>query len=1725
MNHMKNISSFLVLMIVSVGALYGTTPARAGTVYGDVNLDGQFTLADLNNLVDWLLLRTAPAPVGSPAFIRADVNGDGSVSLADLNLFVDRLLMRITWFPAETPNGLILTSPNGGQNWPAGTSQAVRWQAGTAIGHVNIDLSRNGGTTWESVAASIDAVPGSYAWTVMGAGSTNCIFRVSATANGTITSRSPAPFTISALSVSSPNGGETWRIGSTHTMVWNSLGVTSAQIELSRDGGGSWGMMASTVSAASGTWSWNVAGQASSNCLIRVSGAGTGTPSDTSNAAFAILPLPTVTATAPADGAQRILPGATVGVTFSEAMDHASAESAFSITGGVSGTFSWSGNTMVFNPSAALAQATSYTVTVAVTAMAAVDNVGLIAPCSFTFATGDFIPPRVTAMTPAPGALLTAVPSNIVVTFSKDIDPATINTSTIRLMRSGFDGTFGDGNEAAITPVSVTRTAANQATLDLTGLVLPDDDYRVIAQATTGGKALSFDGIDDYISAPQWLTGTTNQVTLECWARPMWDSWGPMVLHRASYNDMYFGWNSTTKTFQFAVPLDHAAQYQDDSFQLGTWYHVAGTYNGSTVNLYINGVLKASIPFTGNVNWDSAYMGSYIGGDGNGPWGGYFPGQLDEVRIWNIARSQAQIQSTMNRSLTGSEAGLRGYYRFDDGAGQVAHDSSPAGKHSTLGTSAAADAADPVWIDSSAPIRDGVKDLAGNVLDGDFIGAFPSGDGIEGGDFITTFTLSAQAPSVVSTYPANGVTGVQLGAPIRVIFSERMTPAATGGAFSITGGISGSISWTSGNTIVFTPSAPLMLSTIYGVTISTSAVDFTGTAMAAPYSFSFTTQPPAAPSILTQPVSATVAIGATVLFSVTATGLPMPSYQWQSYSGSSWNDIPGASANNYTTPAVTLGDTGKQFRCVVTNIAGTVYSQPATLYVLAPDITTGLAGWWKLSEMSDGSFPVTRADSSGNGYNLTDYTRAGTTFTQTDMGHLYNYSGRFVNANMNWLGIANAPLIEPTDYITHATWVNLASFPQNGWSYYIAVSSGAEGGSNARVNWYWGLSYVDASHLSLFTFVWDNTYGMQNYASTTSYTFEASTGTWYHVGFTFTKDTGTVTLYLNGVNVSSASNPLVKIMYGPGVAVTIGGNGATGSHAQGFLDGDMDDYRIYRRTLTDADMSALYNYSGSIAPKPPWITMQPASQSVALGQSAVFSIAVTGAAPLNYQWRIDAGSGWNDISGATNQSYTTPATLANDNGALFDCVVTNISGSMTSHAATLTVISDPMITRQPLNVTTLVGFPATFTVAAAGTAQLAYQWQRNGIDIPGATNASYIISTTSLSDGGSVFRCVVTNGVDQLVSHSATLTVGVSGLAKSAWPVRGYNERHTGQSPYVGPQTNHVAWTFTTSWGFGYWAPVIDANGVLYTGDWNSSLYAINPNGTVKWTYASQTQDNSTFSPCIGRDGTIYCRGATDRLVALRPENGTEKWGMTVGKTDKLNPSANIASDGTIYVGTLDGYLFAINPTDGSLKWKFNAGEQIASSPSIALDGTIYFGTEGTGVSLVAIDPSGNLKWRFVTGARVRGAPAVADDGTVYINSTDHNLYAVNPDGSKKWSYPTGGCEVGPAIAADGTIVTAVGTPGNFPQTGFAAFTPDGALKWYYPVGAGIITLPAISTNGIVYVGSWDSQIRALRLSDGTLVWSINTGGMIECNPLIGSDGTLYIGSNDGHLYAIHDSP
>lgn len=353
--------------------------------------------------------------------------------------------------------------------------------------------------------------------------------------------------------------------------------------------------------------------------------------------------------------------------------------------------------------------------------------------------------------------------------------------------------------------------------------------------------------------------------------------------------------------------------------------------------------------------------------------------------------------------------------------------------------------------------------------------------------------------------------------------------------------------------------------------------------------------------------------------------------------------------------------------------------------------------------------------------------------------------------------------------------------------------------------------------------------------------------------------------------------------------------------------------------------------------------------------------------------------------------------------------------------------------------------------------------------------------------------------------------IGTGGLANSDWPKFYGNLNNTCLSNYTGPQTNTTLWTFNTNSSISYISPVISADGTIYlAGGADKKLYAINPDGTLKWSYSTL---GGVYTPAIGTDRTIYFGTGSGQIYALNPD-GTLKWNYTAGG---ISRSITIGYDGTIYAGCSNGKMYALNP-NGTLKWQYTIGKSINYCPTLGEDGTIYFG--GTDdYHLYAVNPDGTLKWSYA-GCIAGGSASIGSDGTIYVGSITPNVVlALNPNGTPKWTSPVfnyGFSYATPAIASDGTIYIGCN------DFNFYALNPDGTLKWSYNTGNSVQSSPVIGADGTIYIGTYGKTIYAFN-PDGTIKWTYLLNSGIYGSPAIGADGTLYIPVNSKKLYAFKD--
>ena len=317
------------------------------------------------------------------------------------------------------------------------------------------------------------------------------------------------------------------------------------------------------------------------------------------------------------------------------------------------------------------------------------------------------------------------------------------------------------GNNAwsYVAPLSVgtntfTVRAMDYAGCTATGMVqyarLPIPSADTYALQFTGGYV---NGAGHYVLIPNTPALNPDKITVEFWVKRYSSSSDDSRILGKYANDLTDGWRFDVQhtNVVFGVSNGHDDFLFGGDIPLNEWTHVAGTYDGTYQYLYVNGEQVAQRIFTGGrlSNEVDLTFGTFEA------WGiAYFKGELDEIRIWNDVRTPEQIRAFMCCHLDNPilETNLIGYWRLDEGTGQMAYDSSGHNHHGRLGSSDTPDSDDPIWLETpwphgecGTPVIDGLighwtfdegnaNDVSGNGNDGVILGATPT-NGVFGGAY------------------------------------------------------------------------------------------------------------------------------------------------------------------------------------------------------------------------------------------------------------------------------------------------------------------------------------------------------------------------------------------------------------------------------------------------------------------------------------------------------------------------------------------------------------------------------------------------------------------------------------------------------------------------------------------------------------------------------------------------------------------------------------------------------------------------------------------------------------------------------------------------------------------------------------------------------------------------------------------------------------------------------
>ncbi len=526
-----------------------------------------------------------------------------------------------------------------------------------------------------------------------------------------------------------------------------------------------------------------------------------------------------------------------------------------------------------------------------------------------------------------------------------------------------------------------------------------------------------------------------------------------------------------------------------------------------------------------------------------------------------------------------------------------------------------------------------------------------------------------------------------------------------------------------GTTVNFTPNpltpgatATVTLNNTNNLAFGTYNVTVTGVAGAttASTAVTYVINSGSAPVITQQPGAQTVCQNTGATFVVAGTGAL--GYQWQKSTdgGLTWNNVSGATSASFTIPSAQVADAGL-YRCIVSGQCGTANSNTAQLTVnAAPSISSQPSGATLCA-----------------GANVTFSVSA------TGSGITYLWQLSINGCSGPWNNIAGATSPNYT--------VNGITAGQNNYGYrcvVIGLCAPSAISSCALLN------VVNAVQIT--------TQPVDQIAcegSNATFTV-AGSGPGILYQWQLSTDGGANWTNISGANLSTYT----------AVAVTAGMNS-----------------NRYRCLLSNATCTTpgISNAGILTVNRLPAINTSPSDAMICVGASNTFSVSASGTA-ITYQWQLstDGGSTYNNIAGATTNSFTATTVIIGMNGNRYRAVVSGVCApSATSTPALLTVIAPVVVSTQPTNNEICSGQNTSFSVTASSVQTIIYQWQvsadngttwnnipngtANGVTVAGATTSVISITNGITAISNTRYRALLSSVTcaSPTVSNGGTLTV------------------------------------------------------------------------------------------------------------------------------------------------------------------------------------------------------------------------------------------------------------------------------------------------------------------------------------------------------------------------------
>ncbi len=1018
----------------------------------------------------------------------------------------------------------------------------------------------------------------------------------------------------------------------------------------------------------------------------------------------------------------------------------------------------------------------------------------------------------------------------------------------------------------------------------------------------------------------------------------------------------------------------------------------------------------------------------------------------------------------------------------------------------------------------------------------------------------------ATAPATLLLYTAPSVMGNPISQAVNTGTSVAFTATASGTPVP-------TVQWQTSTDGVTWTNISGANSTTYHITASTSTAghmyrakfsNSLGTSVSNPATLTVY----APPAITTNPVSQSATAGSQVTFTAAAAGTPAPTVQWQvSTNGTTWSNLAGATSTSYTFTATTAMS-GYKYQAMFTNSRGLFsLTTAATLTVsaapAAPTVTTNpsshsVASGATVSFTAAASgtpTPIVQWQSSTDGTTwsaVAGATSASYSFAATTAASGTQYRAVFTNSQGTATTTAATLSVNAAPVVT--TNPTNRSVAPGAVASFTAAATGA-----TSVQW-----QVSSNNGTSYTNISGATAATYNVTTTA-----AISGNLYRAQFINTYGstlTTAATLTVSAAPIVT-TNPVSKTaVAGTTVSFTAAASGTPVPTVQWQLSTDGSTWTniagatstTYSFTATAAMTAYQYHaiFTSSIGTatttaatltvnSPPIVTANPVSQSVNAGAQASFTAAATDATTLTVQWQLSTnGTTWTNISGATSTTYTVTATAAMSSNQ-YRAVFTD-AASLTANttAATLSVLSAPVVTTNPAAQTATAGGTASFTAAASGTPAPTAQWQvstdgSTWNNIGGATSTTYAFTVTTAASGNQ-YRAVFTNSQGTATTAAGKLTVVVQPVVTTN-PVS--------QAVVAGTTvsfTSAANGASTTQWqlsinGGSTWTNITGATAATY-----SLTSAVTMSGYQYRAVFTNTSGSATTSAAtltVGIPITItsnpqsaaVAAGTSVTLTtsAIGSPAPTVQWqvssdhaatwtNITGATTTSYAVTVTAANSGYEYRGVFTSLFGTAATSPATLT--ISAAPIITANPmskSVVAGTTVSFTASATGATSTQwqLSNSGGSTWANITGAT---SASYSFTAAATMSGYQYRVLFTNASGSATTSAAT--LTVGLPItitsnpqsksAAANTSVTfttsATGTPAPTVQWQVSS---DHAMTWTNIAGATTTSYTVTATaaiSGYQYRAVFSSPFGTAATSPATLTTTVTSSPLptITANPV-----------------------